>query len=61
MSRIGRLPIEIPAQAKVTNSGNKVVVEGPKGKMELDINSDILVKNEANRLIIGRKSDEKSV
>lgn len=61
MSRIGKLPIEIPAQVKITNSEKKIVVEGPKGKMEMDIDSNILVKNEGNKLLINRKSDEKNV
>ncbi|MBP7551879.1 MAG: 50S ribosomal protein L6 [Spirochaetes bacterium] len=60
MSRIGKLPIEIPAQVKITNSEKKIIIEGPKGKMELDIDSNILVKNEGSKLIIDRKSDEKN-
>jgi len=61
MSRIGKLPIEIPAQVKITNSEKKIIVEGPKGKMELDIDNAILVKNEGSKLIINRKSEEKNV
>ena len=37
MSRIGRKPIEIPAQVKVAVSGRTVKVEGPKGKLSLDM------------------------
>src|SRR5690242_6339976 len=34
MSRIGKQPVSIPDKVKVTVSGEKVVVEGPKGKVE---------------------------
>jgi len=34
MSRIGKLPIAVPAAVKVTLAGTKVTVEGPKGQLE---------------------------
>lgn len=34
MSRIGKQPVSIPDKVKVTVSGDKVLVEGPKGKVE---------------------------
>ena len=34
MSRIGKQPVSIPDKVKVTVSGEKVLVEGPKGKVE---------------------------
>lgn len=37
MSRIGRKPIEIPAQVKVAVSGRTVKIEGPKGKLAMDV------------------------
>ena len=41
MSRIGRLPIDIPAKVKVEVQGRKVFVEGPKGKLFKGLRSDI--------------------
>lgn len=38
MSRIGNLPIDIPEGVKVNYSHPKVVVEGPKGKLEMEVN-----------------------
>jgi large subunit ribosomal protein L6 len=35
MSRIGKSPVAIPAKVKVSVSGSRVAVEGPKGKLEL--------------------------
>src|SRR5439155_26921409 len=37
MSRIGRLPIDIPAKVKVEVQGRKVFVEGPKGKLDFNL------------------------
>ena len=34
MSRIGKQPVSIPDKVKVTVTGDKVLVEGPKGKVE---------------------------
>ncbi|MFA5193150.1 MAG: 50S ribosomal protein L6, partial [Verrucomicrobiia bacterium] len=43
MSRIGRQPIELPAKVKVTVAGQKVSVEGPKGKLDYDAPAPIKV------------------
>lgn len=37
MSRIGRLPVEIPPQVKVEVQGRTLQVQGPKGKLQLDL------------------------
>lgn len=37
MSRIGRLPITIPAKVKVEVKGQKVLIEGPKGKLDFEL------------------------
>jgi large subunit ribosomal protein L6 len=37
MSRIGRLPVEVPPQVKVAIEGRTLSVEGPKGKLRLDL------------------------
>ena len=40
MSRIGRMPIAIPAGVKVELAGNTVKVSGPKGALEREIASN---------------------
>ena len=60
MSRIGRLPIDIPAGAEVkVEANNKVTVKGPKGTLvkELPIEMDIKVEN--NHVIVSRPNDLK--
>ncbi|HRQ23110.1 MAG TPA: 50S ribosomal protein L6 [Anaerolineales bacterium] len=57
MSRIGRLPIEIPSGVQVELSGSNVRVKGPKGEMKREFSSLIDIKMENNQLNIARNSD----
>ena len=58
MSRVGRLPIEIPAGATVTVSDSLVKVKGPKGELELIVSDRIDVVQGEGRLLVERRSDE---
>jgi len=61
MSRIGKLPIAIPAGVNVTVSPENVVtVKGPKGELSQEINAEMSVKVEDNNVIVERPSDQKS-
>lgn len=61
MSRIGKLPIAIPAGVNVAVSPENVVtVKGPKGELSQDVNAEISVKVEDNNIIVERPSDQKS-
>jgi large subunit ribosomal protein L6 len=57
MSRIGRLPIEIPSGVQVELNGSNVRVKGPKGEMKREFSSLIDIKMENNQLNIARNSD----
>jgi large subunit ribosomal protein L6 len=60
MSRIGNLPIEIPAGVTVTVDNNNVVkVKGPLGELEQQVNKDIKVEIKDNEVVFSRPSDEK--
>ena len=59
MSRIGRLPIEIPAGVNVTVDGSAVTVKGPKGELALTVASPIEVKLEDGQLLVSRPDDER--
>lgn len=60
MSRIGRLPITVPAGVTVTvDSDNLVTVKGPKGTLSQQVNSAIAVKQEGNVLTLERPTDSK--
>ncbi|PPL20025.1 MULTISPECIES: 50S ribosomal protein L6 [Microterricola] len=60
MSRIGRLPIDIPAGVTVTISGQNVAVKGPKGELSLVIASPIEAKVEENQVLVTRPDDERA-
>ena len=58
MSRIGKLPIDIPAGVTITVDSNVVTVKGPKGQLEVPHLSDVTVTQEENKIIVTRKDDE---
>lgn len=61
MSRIGKLPINIPAGVTVTvGKDNLVTVKGPKGELSQEVNPDIKVSVEDGTLSVTRPSDERS-
>lgn len=60
MSRIGLKPITIPSGVEVkVDSDNKVVVKGPKGTLEQQINKAMIIKIEDNQINVSRPSDRK--
>ncbi|MDQ8155365.1 MAG: 50S ribosomal protein L6 [Gemmatimonadota bacterium] len=58
MSRIGKLPVEIPAGVTVTVTGSDVTVKGPKGELKRSFNKDLTFTVDGNKLTVGRPSDE---
>jgi large subunit ribosomal protein L6 len=60
MSRIGRLPIEIPTGVDVTVNGSAVTVKGPKGELALTVASPIQVSIEDGQLLVTRPDDERA-
>ncbi len=60
MSRIGKLPINLPAGVSVTvNKDNSVTVKGPKGELTQQIDADIKVSVEDNTIVLERPSEQK--
>lgn len=60
MSRIGKLPIPVPAGVTVTvDERNLVVVKGPKGQLSQQVNPDITLKQEDGILTLTRPTDNK--
>ncbi|HEX8323737.1 MAG TPA: 50S ribosomal protein L6 [Tepidisphaeraceae bacterium] len=58
MSRVGKKPIPV-GKAKVAINGQKVNVEGPKGKLELSVHELISVKIDGTDVVVTRPNDEK--
>ena len=62
MSRIGRMPIAVPAGVTVTiGEGNAVTVKGPKGELTQSFATCLEIKQEGAEVVVTRSSDEKEV
>ena len=60
MSRIGRLPISVPAGVEVKIEDSLVSVKGPKGTLDLTIASPITAALEENIITVSRPNDERT-
>ena len=59
MSRVGSKTIEVPDKVKVAIAAGHVSVEGPKGKLELDMPKRTSVSQEENTLSVARDGDDR--
>ena len=60
MSRIGRMPVAIPAGVTVTIAeGNKVTVKGPKGTLERELPVELTIEEKDGHVIVSRPNDLK--
>lgn len=59
MSRIGRMPIEIPAGVTIDYKDNVMTVKGPKGELTRTFHPDINIAVEGNVITVTRPSDQK--
>lgn len=59
MSRIGRMPVEIPAGVDITLEGNEITVKGPKGVLQRSLHQDMILQIESNVLTVKRPSENK--
>lgn len=58
MSRVGRLPIEVPSGVEVTIDGTYVKVKGPKGEMDFTFTPEMIIKKEDGNIVVERPNDE---
>ena len=59
MSRIGRLPISVPAGVDIKIDAQNVTVKGPKGELALVVSNPIEVKLEDGQVLVTRPNDER--
>jgi large subunit ribosomal protein L6 len=60
MSRIGRLPIPVPAGVEITLDGQAVTVKGPKGTLSHTVPAPITIeRSEDGTLLVSRPDDER--
>lgn len=58
MSRIGQKPITIPDGVSITSQKGKVVVSGPKGKLEQVIRPEVTVTVKDNQVVVSRRGND---
>lgn len=59
MSRIGKIPVEIPAGVEVNINGQDVYVKGPKGTLTMSVASPITAKVDGSTVVVSRPDDER--
>ena len=60
MSRIGKIPVPIPAGVTATVSGSTLTVKGPKGELSRTLDGGVTAKVDAGRILLARSGDEAS-
>jgi large subunit ribosomal protein L6 len=58
MSRIGKQPVEIPPQVKVEIKGQKILVQGPKGKLDWELPRRTAARVDGTRVLISREGED---
>lgn len=58
MSRIGKLPVEVPAGVTITVGGSEITVVGPKGTLVVPVQEKTTTKVEENKIVVTRQDDE---
>lgn len=59
MSRIGKMPVQIPNGVTISFSGNKVIVKGPKGTLDYTAPENFEIKIEDGTVIVSRPGDSR--
>ena len=58
MSRIGKMPVAVPAGVTVTQNGNSITVKGPRGELSRSLPQVITVSQQDGQLVATRPSDD---
>jgi large subunit ribosomal protein L6 len=58
MSRIGKLPVAVPPKVKIEVKGQKIFVEGPKGKLDFELPRRTSIKLDGGNLVVSRDGDD---
>lgn len=59
MSRIGKLPVDLPANTNISIANNFLEVKGPKGELKRQLHPKMKIEQKDNQLIINRPNDSK--
>src|ERR1022692_3695523 len=58
MSRIGKLPVAVPPKVKVEIKGQKVFVEGPRGKLDFELPRRTSAKIDGGNVVVSRDGED---
>lgn len=58
MSRIGKMPVTVPAGVTITQAGNRITVKGPRGELSRSLPQVIAVSQQDGTLVATRPSDD---
>ena len=61
MSRVGRMPVDVPSGVDVKIKGSHVQIKGPKGEMEFTFSPEIEILLKENEILINRPSDAREM
>ena len=61
MSRIGKLPIVLPAKVEVSIKDDVITVKGPKGELTQKLNPALSIKVEDGHILVERPNDEREM
>jgi large subunit ribosomal protein L6 len=59
MSRIGRLPIQIPSGVDIAIDGRRITVKGPKGTLTRELHPDMTVRQDDGSIVVERPTEQK--
>ncbi len=59
MSRVGKMPIDIPSGVTVNIAGESVTVKGPRGELSRSLPTEMLINLEGNTITVNRPSESK--
>ena len=59
MSRVGKMPVEIPAGVEVKLNGSDLTVKGPNGTLSASFHQNMSIEKEGNTIVVKRPNDEK--
>ena len=59
MSRIGKLPIEIPAGVEVKIENNTITAKGPLGEETVTVRPELTIAQEDNKVVVSRVNDDR--
>jgi large subunit ribosomal protein L6 len=61
VSRIGRLPVEVPSDVDVKIDGTTVKIKGPKGEIASTFSSDLRISFQENEIVVERPSENREI